>query len=384
MKRILTLLLAAIMVLGLAACGTKTPAETKPTETQPVTTEATTEASTEAATEPQFRTVTDLQGRTVEVPYHVETVAALGSAARMLTYAGCADKIVGCSDLEKEGNPSMPFAYVSHDILGNAASISSGGSGDTIYAEELVVLSPDVIFYFGADKDTLDQTQEQMNIPVVGLYASNFYDADFRQTLALIGEIMENEEHVTKVIESLDTWIADLTERTKDIPEESKPTVYTGALGFRGSHGFEGTSANFPPFKAVNAKNVADETGETGTFLVDLEKVAVWDPDYIFVNPNSMYLVNENYAVNASFYDNLTAVKEGKVFSLVSYNYFWTNQELAIVDAYFVGSTIYPEQFADVDFEAKAEEIFNVMLGQDYLEILENSGNGFGPITIGE
>ena len=118
--------------------------------------------------------------------------------------------------------------------------------------------------------------------------------------------------------------------------------------------------------------------------MVDLEKVAVWDPDYIFVNPNSMYLVNENYAVNASFYDNLTAVKEGKVFSLVSYNYFWTNQELAIVDAYFVGSTIYPEQFADVDFEAKAEEIFNVMLGQDYLEILENSGNGFGPITIGE
>jgi iron complex transport system substrate-binding protein len=45
---------------------------------------------------------------------------------------------------------------------------------------------------------------------------------------------------------------------------------------------------------------------------------------------------------------------------------------------------IYPEAFADVDFNAKAEEIFNVMLGQNYLSVLVESGNGFGTLTIGE
>lgn len=383
MKRLFTLLLTLTMVLSMAACGAKeAPAATEAPKAEVQPTEAVSEEVKE--TEAAFRTVTDLQGRTVEVPAKVETVAALGSAGRMLTYAGCADKIIGCNDLEKQGQPGMPYAYVNKDHFNNCTSVASGGSGDTVYAEELAVLSPDVIFYFGADVDTLNTTQDQMGVPVIGLYASNFYDADFQQTLTLIGEIMGTEDHVANVIASLDGWIEDLSNRTKDIPEESKPTVYTGALGFRGAHGFEGTSAKFPPFLAVNAKNVADETGEKGTFLVDLEKVAVWDPEYIFLNPGSMYLVNENYTVNADFYENLTAVKEGKVYSLVSYNYNYTNQELAIVDAYYVGSVIYPEQFADVDFEAKAEEIFNVMLGCDYLAVLQESGNGFGTITIGE
>ena len=57
--------------------------------------------------------------------------------------------------------------------------------------------------------------------------------------------------------------------------------------------------------------------------------------------------------------------------------------ELAIADAYYAGSIIYPEAFADVDFNAKAEEIFNTMIGMDYLKILDDNGYGFGPITIG-
>lgn len=362
MKRLLLILfLTAAMLSVLAGCG-----------------------RAKAAPAAEARTVTDIQGRSVELPDTIDRVAALGSASRMLTYAGCAGKIVGCTDLEKEGQPGMPYAYMNKEHFAGCTSIASGGSGDTLYAEELAVLEPDLIFYFGADKDTLDQLQDQMGVPVVGLYATNFYDEDFRQTLRLVGRIMGTEDHVDTLIAALEGWIADLEERTRDIPEEDRPSVYTGALGFRGAHGFEGTSAQFPPFVAVNAKNVVDETGESGTLLIDLEKVADWDPEYIFLNPGSMHLVREDYAVNRPFYDNLSAVKNNRVFSLVSYNYNWTNQELAIADAYYVGSVIYPEQFADVDFRAKAEEIFNLMLGGDYLKVLEQAGTGFGPLTIGE
>ena len=379
MKKIISLLLAMVMVFGLTACGAKneapaTEAPAAPAETAAPATEAT----------PETRVVVDIQGREVEIPYVVEKVAAIGSAGRMLTYAGCADKIVGCNDLEKEGNPDMPYAYVNKNHFANCTSISSGGSGDTLYEEALVMLDCDLIFYFGVDADTLNDLQDKMGVPVVGLYASNFDSEDFIQTLRIVGEVMGTEEHVENVVSSIQGWIADLNDRTKDIPDEDKPTVYTGALGFRGPHGFEGTSANFAPFMAVNAKNVADETGEKGTFLVDLEKVSVWDPEFIFLNPGSMYLVNEDYAVNAAFYENLTAVQEGKLYTMVPYNYNWSNMEIAIADAYYVGTVIYPDAFADVDFNAKAEEIFNVMLGQNYLSVLDESGNGFGTLTIGE
>ena len=43
----------------------------------------------------ETRIVTDVYGRQVEIPEKVETAAVIGSAARILTYAGCAEKLVG-------------------------------------------------------------------------------------------------------------------------------------------------------------------------------------------------------------------------------------------------------------------------------------------------
>ena len=46
---------------------------------------------------------------------------------------------------------------------------------------------------------------------------------------------------------------------------------------------------------------------------------------------------------------------------------------------------LYPERFADVDFEAKASEIFDMFLGEpNYLEIINASGSGYGKVTLGE
>ncbi|MBP8641173.1 MAG: DUF2815 family protein [Oscillospiraceae bacterium] len=44
----------------------------------------------------------------------------------------------------------------------------------------------------------------------------------------------------------------------------------------------------------------------------------------------------------------------------------------------------YPDAFADVDFEKKADEIFTEMLGQPYMQVLKDNGNGFGTVTIGK
>ena len=97
-----------------------------------------------------------------------------------------------------------------------------------------------------------------------------------------------------------------------------------------------------------------------------------------------MDLVNEDYKKRRNYYDGLTAVKEGRIYSQVSYNYNSTNIEIAIADAYYAGKIIYPEQFADIDIAAKADEIFQVMLGVPFYRRLADAGIGFGPLTIGK
>ena len=60
------------------------------------------------------------------------------------------------------------------------------------------------------------------------------------------------------------------------------------------------------------------------------------------------------------------------------------NVSYILMNAYFAGTVLYPEQFSDIDFEEKAGEILEVMLGENTFEQMEAAGLYYGSITIGE
>lgn len=182
---------------------------------------------------------------------------------------------------------------------------------------------------------------------------------------------------------AMKNWQADLHSRTSDVAEAEKPTVYAGAVSFRGGHGFEGTCGQYPPFVAVNAKNVVDQTGQDGPFMIDMEKVLSMDPQIIFLNPANMHMVQEDVRKRPEIYNSLSAVKNKQVFSQLPYNYNSTNIELAIADAYYAGMVIYPDRFKDLNMKEKADEIFTTLLGQPFFDRLEEEGLRFGPLEIG-
>ena len=109
-----------------------------------------------------------------------------------------------------------------------------------------------------------------------------------------------------------------------------------------------------------------------------------WDPDVIFLDFNGMDLINEDYAKNPDFYNALSAVKNGKVYSQISFRSYASNLDTALADAYYAGSVIYPEQFTDVDPVEKAGEIFTTLLGENPYNDLKEAGYEFRPIVLGE
>jgi len=369
MKKISALLLAAALILTLlAGCGSGNGASS---------------ASLSGSSSITTKTVTDLLGRSVTVPSEIKTVATAGSAARILTYAGCADKLVGVTDMDKKATASMPYTMVNKDKFASLTSVGAGGATDSQYTEALVTLHPDIIFSLYLDASAADELQKKTNIPVVAIDCDGIFSDSVYKAIELVGDIMGTKDHCEQVITAMKGWQKDLNDRTKDIADTDKPAVYVGAVSFKGGHGIEGTYGQYPPFVAINAKNVVDKTGEKSAVLIDKEKLLTWNPDIIFLTPANMNMVNEDYSKNKSFYDDLKAVKNGKVYSQISYNYNGTNIELAIVDAYYAGMVIYPDKFSDVDLNKKGDEIFKVMLGQTYMYELENAGNSFGKITIG-
>ena len=329
------------------------------------------------------RIITDGAGRQVEVPEKVESIVCVGvGALRYTCYMGAADLVVGVEDYEVKPGMSRLYNYVNFDQFKRLPVIGTNGQP---YTEEIISLAPDVIVMSAYASVEADDLQEKTGTPVVVVPGSDTtLDAAAYETIRIMGQLYGMETRAAELTDYLQTIQRDLDDRTKDIPDSEKPSVYVAGVSFKGAHGFEGTEAYYGPFELIHANNLANTTGQTGAFDIDLEQVLSWDPEIIFLDFNGMDLIREDYAKNPDYYNSLTAVREGNVYSQISFRSSASNLETALADAYYAACVMYPEQFQDVDPAAKAGEIFEMLLGANPYEDLKEAGYEFRPIQIGE
>mgnify|MGYP000170980605 CR=1 FL=1 len=329
--------------------------------------------------------VTDLAGREVEVTAPAGKVAAIGPGAlRLVCYAGGADKVVGIENMEKQWSTGRPY-IMAHPELLDLPVVGQGGADSTPDPEKLLSAGPEVIFVaYLVDAAKADELQSKTGIPVVVLSYGKLgtFDQEVYESLSLIGKITGETKRAEEVIAYIKGCHEDLAERTADIPDADKPSVYVGGIGMKGTHGIESTQGNFPPLAAIGAVNVVDETGSKGSVMIDKEKLIEWDPDIIFIDEGGLQMVKDDYAGNPGFYQSLSAVRNGKVFGYLPYNYYTTNIDTAIADAYFMGKTIFPHAFEDVDPAAKADEIYQFLLGEAMYDRMAKDYGGFTKVDL--
>ena len=374
------------LTVGLCACaGEKTTPEATIPTAQSAATTLPTEAAPETtpATTPETRMIVDGNGREVEIPYTVESIVCVGvGALRYTCYMQGQDLVVGVEDYETKAGMSRLYNYVNFDRFG---SLPVTGTNGEPFVEEIINVGPQVIVMSSYASVDPNELQSKTGIPVVMVPGSDTtLDDKAYETIRILGELYGKEDRAEELTVYLHGIEKDLAQRVEGIPEEDKPTAYVCGVSFKGAHGFEGTEAFYGPFELIQANNLANTTGQTGAFDIDLEQVLQWDPQFIFVDFNGMSLINEDYAANPDFYNSLTAVQEGRVYSQISFRSSASNLETALADAYYAATILYPEQFADVEIEAKTGEIFETLLGSNPYNDLKESGYEFKAVTIGE
>lgn len=331
--------------------------------------------------------VTDLMGRTVTIPAETESYACIGPGAlRLYCYVADEGKLAGVEESEQSwGSEGRPYNKAIENIE-DYAIIGPGGPGNAPDAEMLLAAEPDVIFTcYKAEVSAVDELQNKTDIPVVALSYGNasLFEQQTYESLELIGKITGNEERAQEVVDYFEAAKEELANRTSDV--ETKAEAYLGCLSSKGSHGIESTTGDYPLFDVLNVNNVVTEAGITEYVMMDKEKLLEMDPESMIIDAGGLSILREDYAANPEFYDSLSAVKNGKVYLQMPFNYYTSNLDIALADAYYVGTVLYPEEFADIDPAEKFDEITQKLLGiSAYEEIAEEYYGGYQQVKLGE
>lgn len=329
--------------------------------------------------------VRDMVGREVVINEPPERIICLAPGTlRLIIYLGAKDALVGVEDMERRFPLTRPY-WLANSELGALPSIGPGGPGSINNdpdLEAVLSVNPDLIFITYMERNKADRLQKKLGIPVVVLSYGPFgrFDETIYDSLTLAGTILGRESRAEEVKGFIEACKTELLTRVKGVPEPSKPGVYIGGIGFRGTQGIGSTEAAYAPFDWVRAHNMIPPRQGEGHLFLDKEALLSMDPSMIFIDGGGQADVIQDIQKNRAFYQGLTAFKEKRVYTLHSYNWYMTNIGTAISDAYTTGKILYPDRFQDISLAGKADEIYTFLVGKPVYRQLEKSNGPLGGI----
>ncbi len=332
------------------------------------------------------RTVTDMRGRTVDIPEDISSIIALSAGSlRLLSYFDAVEQVAAVEDSGHGREISVhDFFYlatyrIARPELQELPSIGSSENHEAIIAE-----NPDVIFSSAVDVSRLDQLQAVLDIPVIAVDADvelNNHQRFFEQ-LQLLGEVLNEQQRSQELISGIEALLADFEQRRSRTAEPKR--AYAGGMMFYGPADLLRTSGDYLPFDLTGTVNVmpSNPSGNLQPYMTSIEHLIKADPRYIFIDAANSHLSRSGFHANKDVYlEHVPAFQNHDVYNTLVYKYYGTNWENQLINTYYAGTVMYPEIYGDIDIARKAEEIWELFfqVPLDYPRVAELQDPGFGP-----
>ena len=371
MKRIISVLLILCMMFVIVSC-------TKPEKT-PDTKEL---------------LVDDMVGREIKIiPGSYERVVCIGAGAlRLYSYVGDVSLLCGVEDIDNttlSERPKMfdsvarPYVLAFSETFNKLPSCGVGGpNAQSAEAEKILSCTPDIVISEYEDADKANALQNQLGVPVITMKigSNGVFSEEFQQSIYLLGKIFDREDQAEALVNFVEKQTTEIQNRTKDIKDSEKPSVYICGLGNWGTTNHLMTSETFKPFNVANIKNAVSGLGIKGIGAIEKEKfVSLGEKmDIIIIDAAAVKNIKPLYAEDKTMFDTCKAWKNGEVYIEMAYNAYYTNCEIALANAWFMAKTVYPEKFADIDMTAKLNEITKAFLGKEMASEIFGLPGSFG------
>ncbi len=320
-------------------------------------------------------TITDMIGRQVEiVPGSYQHVVCIGAGAlRMYSYIGDVSLLSGVEDIDNtalENRPQMfdgvarPYVIAYEDVFSKLPSCGVGGpNAQAAEAEKIIACDPDIVLSEYEDSEKEDALQEQLGVPVltVRVGPKAVFDDAFASSMTMLGTVFGREDNA-------------------DIAAGSRPGVYICGLGNWGTTNHLMTAQNYYPFTAANVRNVVADLDADGIQPIEEEKFISLgaDMDIMIMDAAAVKNIRPLYQEDRTMFDTCKAWQDGEVYLQMAYNAYYTNFETALANTWFIGKTVYPDRFEDIDMADKTNEITKAFLGQELADEIFACPASFG------
>lgn len=320
------------------------------------------------------KTLQDTLGRQVQVPAKVQRAVCIGAGAlRLFCYIGTPETLCGVEACEKGFLFSRrPYQEAHQELFQSLPVIGTGGPSGTIDPEALLAQRPDVIFStFYSSPGEMEKLQRDTGIPVVVLHYGDkeAFDPMVETSLEILGKALDQEERAREVVSFIRALKAELHDRTADLTPEERPRVYLGCHSHFGIQGLGSSMAGYSLFQAIHANNVLDTGNQEGYQKRELDELLALNPQVVFLDQGGLPLFLQEYRQNASLISQMEAFRTGNVHLVMPYNAYYTNLEIAYLDAFLMGKILYPQRFQDVNLEERGKDIFRFLLQKEGVEI---------------
>ena len=335
-KKIISLLLAVVLVCSLTACAEKQIQTPSGTET---------------------RHYTDDCGRTVELPQEICSVVASGPLSQIILYAIAPEMLVGLADKwDDSARGIIPDEYFELPYFGQLYG------SDSLNVEELAVAAPQLILDIGEAKrstaEDMDALQAQTQIPSVHIEATLATMPDAFRTL---GGILGKEEKG----EALAQFCERVYNRTVSIMEQVGDNK-VNALYILGEDGLNVLANGSYHSELIdlltnNLAVVDNPAGKGSGNEVTMEQIALWNPDLILFAPGSIY----ETAAEREAWKELAAIRTGNYIEVPEAPYNWLGMPPSVqryLGLIWLTAALYP-QYCDYDVKAEILEYYALFYG---------------------
>lgn len=319
-------LAAALACMGLAGCSQQGGQE---------------QQAAPATAEQQTRTVTDMAGRTVELPAEVNSVATFGSVGVLNAFVEC----MGKGDLIVN---QMPANFTKNDKWAMqyqfAPQIAEGPvleTADGIDMEATMQLAPDLCITMMED---MAQQLEENGMTVIVLKWGD--TEDVKTAVTLMGEVLGAEERAADYNAYFDETVAKAAERTATLSDADRRTVIYGDV----------ESLTNPHIisewwiEAAGGTSVTAEAHQKNSLEYTMEQLLSWQPQVIFSSNTDTAAIYADANIAA-----LPAIQDQQVYVVPTVAHVWGNrtveQPLTVLWAM---NKLYPDLYSEAEL---AEDI---------------------------